>query len=144
MFDNITVDVDGNILLQEDPGNQSHTAKVWKFYPGSKRLVLVAQADPARFGDRVNGQNVAATAPFNSDEESSGHHRRYHLFAKGRGFGDGKRDDRDDDEEFDDRYKWAKAGHRVYLGTVQAHYGISGELVEGGQLYMLQVPKRAR
>ena len=28
-------------------------------------------------------------------------------------------------------------GVRYYLGNMQAHYGIAGELVEGGQLYIM-------
>jgi hypothetical protein len=145
MFDNMTVDVDGNILLQEDPGNQAHTVKVWKFYPASKRLVLVAQADPARFGDRVSGQSIPATAPFNADEEGSGIIDVTHLFTKGRApYAFDRRGHHDDEDDFDDRVKWAKPGNRFYLGTVQAHYPLGGELVEGGQLFLLQVPKQAR
>lgn len=33
-------------------------------------------------------------------------------------------------------------GHGTYLFTTQAHYGIAGELVEGGQLQVLRVPRR--
>jgi hypothetical protein len=29
-------------------------------------------------------------------------------------------------------------GKKYYLGVTQAHYGISGELVEGGQLYIIK------
>ncbi len=32
-------------------------------------------------------------------------------------------------------------GQRYYLGNMQAHYGIPGELVEGGQLYVMAVPE---
>jgi hypothetical protein len=31
-------------------------------------------------------------------------------------------------------------GKRYFLGDTQAHYGIAGELVEGGQLYMISAP----
>lgn len=146
MFDNMTVDVDGNILLQEDPGNQAHTAKVWKFYPASKRLVLVAQADPARFGNRANGQSVPPTAPYNADEEGSGIIDVTHFFTRGgrAPYAFNERDRHDREDESDDRVKWAKPGNRYYLGTVQAHYPLGGELVEGGQLYLLQVPRNAR
>ena len=146
MFDNITVDVDGNLLLQEDPGNQPHAAKIWKFYPGSRQLVLIAKADPQRFGDREGGTTTPPTAPFNADEESSGILDVTHLFTKGRGghrFHERDRDDHED--EIDDRIKWAKPGTRFYLGTVQPHYSVGdAELVEGGQLFLLQVPKRVR
>ncbi|MBC7894937.1 MAG: hypothetical protein H7066_05970, partial [Cytophagaceae bacterium] len=33
MFDNITVDGAGHVVLQEDPGNDPHNAKIWKFDP---------------------------------------------------------------------------------------------------------------
>jgi len=32
-------------------------------------------------------------------------------------------------------------GQRYYLGNMQAHYAIAGELVEGGQLYVMAVPE---
>jgi len=32
-------------------------------------------------------------------------------------------------------------GKRYFLGDMQAHYGIAGELVEGGQLYVTAVPE---
>jgi hypothetical protein len=140
------VDVDGNLLLQEDPGNQPHAAKIWKFYPGSRQLVPIAKADPQRFGDREGGTTMPPTAPFNADEESSGILDVTHLFTKGRGAHRFHERDRDDHEdEIDDRVKWAKPGTRFYLGTVQAHYPAGdSELVEGGQLFLLQVPKRVR
>jgi len=34
----MTVDGDGNIIIQEDPGNSAYIAKVWKFTrPASRR-----------------------------------------------------------------------------------------------------------
>ena len=38
MLDNMTVDDDGNLILQEDPGNQAHLARIWKFYPRGRRV----------------------------------------------------------------------------------------------------------
>jgi hypothetical protein len=38
---------------------------------------------------------------------------------------------------------WYEAGRRYYLGNMQAHYAIPGELVEGGQLYLMASPKVA-
>jgi len=39
--------------------------------------------------------------------------------------------------------KWVKRGYRYYLAVTQAHYPTTGEseLVEGGQLYIIAVPK---
>lgn len=68
MLDNITVDSAGRVLLQEDTGGAAHNAKVWQYDIATDTLTLIAQHDPARFGD----VGVAATAPFTIDEESSG------------------------------------------------------------------------
>jgi len=107
MFDNITVDTHGRVMLQEDVGGQAHNGKVWMYEIATDRLVEVAHHDAARFGD----VGVAATAPFNNDEESSG------ILDVSSILGPGK-----------------------YLLDVQAHYSLGGELAEGGQLLMMEVP----
>ena len=65
MLDNITVDDRGQVLLQEDPGNQPYLARLWRYDPGSDELLAVAHHDESRF---------AAGAPgfLTQDEESSG------------------------------------------------------------------------
>jgi hypothetical protein len=137
MFDNITVDRDGNLILMEDPGNQQHAAKIWKYYPRTNQLVLLAQADPARFGGRKGTAAIPPTAPFTVDEESSGIIEVTSLFDH--------RGDDDDHERHDAHTPWKKAGYRYYLGVVQAHYtNPDPELVEGGQLFLMGVPRRAR
>ena len=68
MFDNIAIDKYGHILLQEDPGNAAHLAKIWQYDIATDTLTLLAQHDPNRFGNI----GVPATSPFNQDEESSG------------------------------------------------------------------------
>lgn len=68
MLDNLTADGEGHLVLLEDVGNTAHNGKVWSYDLASDALTLVAQHDPARFGDI----GVPATAPFNHDEESSG------------------------------------------------------------------------
>jgi hypothetical protein len=60
---------------------------------------------------RFGNITVPATAPFNQDEESSGIIDVSSILGEG----------------------W-------YLPDVQAHYSITGELVEGGQLLALHVP----
>jgi hypothetical protein len=144
MFDNITVDRDGNLILMEDPGNQQHAAKIWKYYPRTNQLVLLAQADPARFGGRNGATAIPPTAPFTVDEESSGIIEVTSLFRKDDD--DDRRHDRDDDDDDrDHRNTWMKKGYRYYLGVVQAHYpNPDVELVEGGQLFLMGVPKNAR
>lgn len=107
MFDNITVDEFGRVLLQEDVGGQAHNGKVWLYDAATDRLTQLAQHDPARFGDLGR----AATSPFNNDEESSGVIDVSDILGPG-----------------------------TYLLDVQAHYGLGGELVEGGQLLKMTVP----
>jgi len=113
MFDNITVDADGNVYLQEDVGNSKHNGKIWVYNPNTGALVQLFEHDPARFGDL----NIPPTPPFNVDEESSGILDVTDLFKDA---------------------SWYNGG-KVFLADVQAHYLISGELVEGGQLLLLEV-----
>ena len=64
MFDNLTVTAEGQIIIQEDPGNQAYLAKTWTYDLASGTLVELLISDPARF--------AVPTAPFSQDEESSG------------------------------------------------------------------------
>ena len=115
MFDNITVDSAGLVYLQEDVGNQAHNGKGWIYDPATGSLTMFYKHDPARFGDI----GLAATAPFNVDEESSGIIDVTDLFRDA---------------------SWY-SGERVLLTDVQAHYLISGQAVEGGQLLLAVVPE---
>ncbi len=65
MLDNITVNAQGKVIMQEDPGNQSHLAKIWEYDPVTDTLTQIAQHDPALF---TSGQPGFKT----QDEESSG------------------------------------------------------------------------
>jgi len=107
MFDNLTIDRYGHILLQEDVGNNAHNGKIWQYDIATDTLKLLAKHDPARFGDIA----VAATLPFNQDEESSGIIDAQDILGPG----------------------W-------FLVDTQAHYNIPGELVQGGQLQALFNP----
>jgi hypothetical protein len=79
MFDNITVSPRGSIFLQEDVGNQAHNGKIWRYSINRGTLEMVAQHDPARFGDL----GIPATPPFNQDEESSGIIPVYDILGEG-------------------------------------------------------------
>lgn len=72
MGDNLCVlnDVSGGtrVVITEDPGNNDQSAKILLYTVATDALQIVAQADPARFGDF----GVPAVAPFNRDEEISG------------------------------------------------------------------------
>ncbi len=107
MFDNIAIDEAGRILIQEDTGGAAHNAKIWRYDIDTDTLTLVAGHDPARFGDI----GISATAPFTTNEESSG------IVDASAALGPG----------------W-------FLLTVMAHYPQNAGLVEGGQLLALYDP----
>jgi SprB repeat/Secretion system C-terminal sorting domain/Bacterial protein of unknown function (DUF839) len=68
MMDNLGIDKYGHITLQEDVGNSAHNGKIWQYDIATDALKMIGKHDAARFGDI----GVAATAPYNQDEESSG------------------------------------------------------------------------
>jgi hypothetical protein len=103
MLDNITVNDRGEVLMQEDVGNQAYLGGVWLYDIGSGELTELAQHDPKRF-------TPGGAGFLTKDEESSG-------IIPARFLGEG----------------W-------YLLDVQAHYAISGELVQGGQLLAMHIP----
>ena len=107
MLDNIAIDRTGRILIQEDTGGAAHNAKIWEYDIATDSLTLLAQHDPARFGDI----GVPATAPFTTDEESSGIVDASDVLGPG----------------------W-------FLLSDMAHYPLGGDLVEGGQLLALYAP----
>ena len=112
MGDNLCVfnDIQGGtrVIIQEDTGNSTHNAKTLLYTVATDTLEIILESDRARFGD-ING--VAAVAPFNQDEESSG-----------------VIDARD------------TLGLGWFIGNMQAHYAQPGELVEGGQIYAFYAP----
>lgn len=79
MFDNMTIDSQGRILIQEDVGNQPHRGKIWMYDIASGATLQIAQHDPERFGDI----GVPATAPYSQDEESSGIIDVSHILGEG-------------------------------------------------------------
>ena len=64
--DNITIDTNGNLLIQEDPGNNNAVARIVAYDIDTGRRGVIAQFDPAQFAP--GGTGPAATI----DEESSG------------------------------------------------------------------------
>jgi hypothetical protein len=126
MFDNMTVDGAGNVLIQEDPGGNDYAAVTWKVDPSERKrkadgtinpefASVIFTSDRARFAPPV--------APFNNDEENSGVIEVTDIVRGAR---------------------WAEHYRRYYLGDMQAHYKIDAavdlELVEGGQLYLMASP----
>jgi VCBS repeat-containing protein len=68
MFDNMSINQFGQVLLQEDVGGAQHNGKIWQYDIATDSLKVIAQHDAARFGTI----GVAATSPYTNDEESSG------------------------------------------------------------------------
>ena len=126
MMDNLTVDGAGDVIIQEDVGNQTHLGKVWKYNATSGIASLLAQHDELRF---ISGAaaDIDGSGTKQSDEESSGVVEVSTLFQGTAGY--------DTDN------------YRYFLLDVQAHYGsVNGvalptELVEGGQLLMMKLPR---
>jgi hypothetical protein len=121
MFDNMTVDADGNLILLEDPGNNNRggatnpvgTARVWKYNVGTKSLITLAQHDPARF-DPVN---AGTPGYLTQDEESSGVIEITGILGRA----DGK---------------------KYFLLDTQNHVATTDvALMEGGQLMIMAVPE---
>ncbi|MDO9636768.1 MAG: DUF839 domain-containing protein, partial [Thiobacillus sp.] len=112
-FDNMVVDGDGNILIQEDPGGSDYIAKTWKFNPNTGIAVQIFENDRGRF---LPGAPNFLTR----DEENSGVIDVTDIVANA---------------------NWYEAGRRYYLTNTQAHYGIPGELVQGGQVQMIASPR---
>ena len=117
MFDNMTVNAQtGHLLLQEDVGGAAHNGKIWDYNPATATLAKVAKHDVTRFGD----VGIAATSPFNNDEEASGIIDITSIMS-------------------------ASALHKGnpleawYISSDQAHYttGITASQVEGGQLFVM-------
>src|SRR5262249_31940387 len=117
MFDNITIDTHGRIMLLEDVGNAVHNGKVWMYEIANDRLVQVAMHDPARFGNI----GVPATAPFNQDEESSGVIDVSSILGPG-------------------SYLLDVQAHYPINASNPNGFFNPNELVEGGQLLLLHVP----
>jgi hypothetical protein len=68
MFDNLTVNAQGIVILTEDVGNAAHNGKIWSYNPSNNALVRLTNHDVARFGD----VGVSPVAPYSADEEASG------------------------------------------------------------------------
>jgi len=65
MFDNLTANDRGQVLLVEDVGNQAYLGGAWIYAIGSRNLVKIAQSDPDRF-------TTGAAGFLTKDEEMSG------------------------------------------------------------------------
>ncbi len=126
MMDNLTVDGQGDVIIQEDVGNQAHLGKIWKFHANSGVVSLLAQHDENRFLSGA-AMDIDGSDSKQSDEESSGIFEVSALFDGVAGYD--------------------TSAYRYFMLNVQAHYqSVSGtplatDLVEGGQLLMMKVAR---
>ena len=113
MFDNLTVDADGRVLLEEDPGEHERLSAIWLFDPKTNKSTKLFEANPELF-------KPGASAFMTSDEEHSGIIEVTDLLRKA---------------------SWFDAQRRYYFGTTQAHKPhTDSSLVEYGQLWMISGP----
>jgi hypothetical protein len=68
MFDNLCVSRTGFVMIQEDPGGSSWSARIWRYEIATGTLTEICRHDAARFGDEA----TAPVAPFTNNEEASG------------------------------------------------------------------------
>jgi hypothetical protein len=66
--DNLTIDTHGNVLIQEDPGNVNHVARIVAYRIADGALGVVAKFDTSLFGAGASADPTKLTI----DEESSG------------------------------------------------------------------------
>lgn len=67
MPDNIDIDTLGNILIQEDPGNNAQLSRVIAYNIATKKMAVIA-----RFKETYFAPSAAAAVKITEDEESSG------------------------------------------------------------------------
>lgn len=104
MMDNVGFDNSGHLIIQEDPGNQTHLAKMWQYNLATDELKQILRHDSAYF--------LSSSSNFlTHDEEGSGVIDAQELLGPG-----------------------------MLLAVDQVHYGIPGELVEGGQMIAIYNP----
>lgn len=116
MFDNITSDGGGRILIDEDPGEDKFASGIWLYDPRQPgKASRIAEAAPEYFVNEKDPRFMTL------DEEQSGVLEVTELVAKA---------------------PWFDASRRYYLGVTQIHLPHrDSALVEHGQLYLLSGPR---
>jgi nitrogen fixation protein len=113
MFDNLTVDAGGRVLLEEDPGEHERLSAIWLFEPKTNKTTKLFEANAELF-------KPGSSAFMTTDEEHSGIIEVTDLLVKA---------------------SWFDSKRRYYLGTTQAHKPhADSSLVEYGQLWMISGP----
>jgi len=104
MMDNLCADANGNLLTNEDPGNNARLSRISKYYPATDAFVPLGQVKSNYF---LVGQPNFLT----QDEELSG---------------------------VVDMSSILGAGKYLFVAQVHTNHLADSELVEGGQLIMMQ------
>jgi hypothetical protein len=105
MMDNMCMTKSGQLLIQEDVGNNPRLGRMWLYTPWTDSILDVGISSANHFV--IGGSNYLGT----QDEETSG------VISA---------------EEF--------MGSGWFFLNMQGHYGIPGELAEGGQLMAAFIP----
>lgn len=116
--DNMGMDRHGNLLIQEDPGNNAHLARIIAYRVDDGALGVVARFDPNRFAS-------GGSAFMTQDEESSGIIDTESLLGRGTFL-------------FDAQVHSA-AGLTAGIDSARLEPGTVEEYVEHGQLLLLRV-----
>lgn len=120
--DNIEVDASGNVLIQEDPGNNAHRARLVAYNIATKQIATVAQFAEQYFG------SASSSAFITLDEESSGVTEVTSLFKK----------------NSSDTNKYYILDAQVHSTIAKARPDLTSAdsiaaAIEGGQVYLLTI-----
>lgn len=121
--DNLTIDSLGHILIQEDPGENDHVARVVAYDVKTGKLAVVA-----KFADKYFAKNADAATKITIDEESSGILDVTGFFKK-------SSKDKASYYVLDAQVHATPTAARPDLGSGAA----ITKAVEGGQLYLLKI-----
>lgn len=116
MFDNITVDNGGHVLLEEDPGNDARLAAIWRYIPQSQKIQKIFESNPIFF-------KVGEKEFLSVNEEHSGIIEITHLVRKA---------------------SWFEQNKRYFLGNTQVHPQSEADqaiYMKYGQIWMISGQK---
>lgn len=124
--DNLVVDESGNVLIQEDPGNNAQLARVFAYNIASAKIAVIAQ-----FKGEYFGSTASASVKITEDEESSGIIEVTSYFKTSPS----------------DSKKYYLLNAQIHAATALTRPDITDttakaeleKLVEGGQLYLLTI-----
>jgi len=111
-FDNLAISRFNQVLIQEDVGGNDRLGRLWLYDITADSMLEVGISETYFFADDIDPATPGLQTRLTRDEETSGIIDAWDILGPG----------------------W-------WLLNMQAHYGISGELVEGGQLMAAFIPQ---